>query len=87
MTVSNDKGQVAIRYYMNAPKYVSLGNGREYVFSGGKYVSASWVNVEDVDAILAMTKSCNCSGGSKKPMFRLASQQEVNLWLGVGDVH
>jgi len=87
MPITNETGQVAIRYYSPSPKYIRLSNGHEYVFSGGKYVSASWVNEEDVSSVLSLTRSCNCSGGSKKPMFREATQQEVNLWLGVGDAH
>jgi hypothetical protein len=41
---------------------------------------------EDVDTVLAITHKC-CPGSGPKHIFRLASQQEVNLWTGVGSVH
>jgi hypothetical protein len=84
--VTDADGNVAVRYYQNSPKTIQV-NGRTYNFVfQNKYVTMAWVLPEDVDTVLAITHKC-CPGSGPKHIFRLASQQEVNLWTGVGSVH
>lgn len=84
--ITNSDGWVAVRYFKHHNKYVNVG-AREYVFTlQNKSVSMAWVHPDDVQKLLTMKHQC-CPGGSPKSMFRLANQQEVNLWTGVGDVH
>lgn len=81
--IHNDEGDVAITYYQSTGKYVRMGDGTEYVFTTKNNVCLSWVSPEHVDKILSTTKKC-CGGKSTNNVFRLSSQQEVNLWSGVG---
>ena len=86
MMIKNGSGEVAVTYFQPTGKYVKLGNGSEYVFRTIRNVCLSWVKETDVDSILNIRHQC-CPGSSPKPVFRLSSQQEVNLWTGVGDFH
>ena len=85
--ITNPAGEVAMRYFNNIPKYIMLGNKHEYLFTQHKYGSYAWIKPEDVGKILAVMHDCHCGSSAPKPAFRLATQQEVNLWTGQGDVH
>jgi hypothetical protein len=82
--IKNENGDVAMTYFQSSGKYLRMGDGMEYVFVTRRNICFSWVNPKHVDQIL--NKSRKCCGGSKKRVFRLSSQQEVNLWTGVGGV-
>jgi len=83
--ITDANGDVALRYYQTTGKYVRLGNGHEYVFMTKRNVCLGWVKPEDVDKILAITKTC--CGGNKSKVFSYATQQQVNLWTGTGDFY
>ena len=83
--ITNENGDVAITYFQSSGKYLRMGDGTEYVFSKIRNVCMSWVDPKHVDRVLATTRK-KCCGGNKKRVFRLSSQQEVNLWTGVGGV-
>jgi hypothetical protein len=75
--VTNDAGQIAIRYYQTIPKVVTV-NKHDYVFVSKHNVSLSWVAEDDVFALLNMTGGC--CGNKTKGIFKLASLTNVNLW-------
>ena len=81
--IKNENGDVAITYFQEIHKHVQMGDGTRYRWSVKRNVSLAWVNSKHVDQILAKTRSC-CGGHRKKGIFRISSQQEVNLWTGVG---
>lgn len=84
---TNEKGEVALRYYQSANKYVRVGGEkvfREYLFiSGNAGISMAWIKPEDVEAVLAMKKEC--CGGYQSPMFHYANAMDVRLWTGAAD--
>ncbi len=82
--IKNENGDVAVTYFQEINKQVRVGDGTRYAWSVKRNVSLAWVNPEHVDHILSKTRNCCGGGGRKKGVFRLSSQQEVNLWTGVG---
>lgn len=83
--IKNSSGDVAMTYYQNTGYHAQLGNGHEYLFVTHRNVCMAWVKEEDVQKMLAVVKTC--CGGNTRPIFRLSSQQEVNLWTGSGDFY
>ncbi len=83
--ITNASGEIAITYYQPTGKYIRLGNGHEYVFRTTRDVCLAWIRPEDVEAILQVVREC--CGGSKHKICRYSSQQEVNIWTGIGDFH
>ena len=81
--IKNENGDVAITYFQEIHKPVRMGDGTRYQWSVKRNVSLAWVNPKHIDQVLAKTRSC-CGGQRKRGVFRLSSQQEVNLWTGVG---
>jgi hypothetical protein len=75
--IRNENGQVALAYYQPSPKMVTIGK-KGIVFVAQHAVSMAWVDEEDVTPLLAMKKTC--CGGSESPMFRYATQGQVNVW-------
>jgi len=84
--VKNSAGEVLMRHYQDTPKYVRLGNGHEYVFTLRSHVSATWVKEEDVQPLLEIRHKC-CPNSNPKSRFRYATEQELAIWSGHGDVH
>jgi hypothetical protein len=81
--VTNEAGDVAIRYYQTTGRYVQLPNHHEYVFVSKRNICLAWVKPEDVDKVLEITKTC--CGGNRNKVFFPATQQQVNIWTGQGD--
>jgi hypothetical protein len=81
--ITDSNGNVALRYYQPTGKYVMLSNKHEYVFRTVRNVCLAWVQPSDVDQMLATTHEC--CGGSRKNIFFVATQQQVNIWTGEGD--
>jgi len=80
--ITNEAGDVAMTYFQNTGKHMRIGDGTEYMFAVNRNVCMSWVDPNHVDRILATTRKC--CGNQSKRVFRLSSQQEVNLLTGVG---
>ena len=80
--IVNEEGQVAIRRIPPRDQYVRLGNDHEYVFKVNHDISISWVNEEDVPAVLAIT--VGCCGGRKKNVFIYADDVHLNRWINGG---
>jgi hypothetical protein len=78
--VVNENGQVAVKYYQPVPQVIKV-NGRTYVFSVNKSLSIAWVEPEDVNAILNITKVC--CGGQRNKVFRLEHETHVKRWLNL----
>ena len=57
------------------PKNVELPNGRTYYFRPQNNICMAYVDLEDVNAILAIRKAC--CGGNRRPIFFLASDDDV----------
>ena len=79
--IKNEQGQIAISYYQPIDRVVMVGETR-YVFITKRAVSLAWVNEEDVEKILAITKSC--CGGRIRAVYRYATPSQVNVWSGTG---
>jgi len=82
--IKNNLGQVAVAFYMNRAQRVVVGE-RQYIFVPRGTVSMAWINEEDVPALLEKKKTCRCANSSPTSLFRLATQQMVNIWTGQGD--
>lgn len=81
--ILNDKNQVAIVHLFSNPRNVLLNGDKVlYHFEPQRQISLAWVNQEHVGQVLEIRDGCS-SCGSKRRLFRLASQQEVDLWTGV----
>lgn len=78
MAVTNEQGQVAVRYYQPIPKLVELGNGHSYYFDVKFSVSMAWVDAEDVQTLFNTLGGC--CGGQRQVFFH-ASQDNVNFWV------
>lgn len=79
----NDKGEVAVRYYMTVPQFLTV-NGHEYVFNVNANICMSWVHPDEVDRILSTSKVC-CGGQVRQDIYRLADETQVRRWLGISD--
>ena len=60
------------------PKLVELPNGKSYYFSPKNNICMAYVDPEDVDAILAIRKSC--CGGNRRPIFFLANEADIRRY-------
>lgn len=80
--VTNDAGQVAMKYFQPHRKYVLLGNEHEYVFTVRANISLTWVEPEDVQRILNIRRSC--CGGKRNQQFFLANESDVRRWTNGG---
>jgi hypothetical protein len=85
--IKNDAGQVAFWYFNTHQKLVRLGNGHAYVFVPKNHVCLAWIDDADIPAVLEVYEGCHCPNKTRKPAFRYASQQEVNIWTGTGSRH
>jgi len=85
--IKNDAGQVALWYFNTHQKLVRLGNGHNYVFVPKNHTCLAWIDESDLTAVLDIREGCNCPNSNHRPSFRLASQQEVNIWTGTGSRH
>jgi hypothetical protein len=78
--ITNDNGEIAVRYSQSTQKYVSVG-GIGYVFVVKYNISMAWIRPEHVNTVLRMTKEC--CGGRKHKMFTATDQTHVDRWLGL----
>ena len=79
--ITNDQGQVLLRYMKQADEYVKCGSA-EYVFVTKANISAAWVNPEDLDCLLAHKASC-CGGKAKNVIF-LIDETHARRWITGG---
>ena len=82
--ITNENGDIAITYFQEIHKRVRMGDGTRYQWSVKRNVSMAWVNPKHVDQVLAKTRKGCCGSSKKRGVFKLSSQQQVNLWTGVG---
>lgn len=76
--IRDENGKVYIRYFQPIPKYVVIGNKREFVCSVRNGVSMLLVDESDVPTFLTIEGGC-CGG--KRKVFSLPSQEAINVWL------
>ena len=79
--ITNENGDVAVCYYQTTPKVIRV-NENEYAFVVQANNCLSWIQKQDVVAMLKITKVC--CGGSKKKVCRLASDADVRRWTNRG---
>ena len=84
---TNEKGEVALKYYQPQNKYVKVGgetrNYREYMFVVGRAgLSMAWVQPQDVPELMKIIGGC-CGGGG--PVFKYANAGDVRIWTGVAE--
>lgn len=77
MPITNEAGQVAVKYLKQIPRYIKLGNGHEYVFSVTRNISMSWVEPEDVPAVFNIKDGC--CGGAKKTAFVYVNERDMEI--------
>jgi len=77
----NDDGWVALKRYQTINKLVTVGD-EEYLFMTRANICMAWVRPEHVDQILSKKKVC--CGGSKRPQFRYANDDDVRRWTSGG---
>lgn len=82
--ITNDAGQVALKYYQPAQVLAqNTPTGTGYAFAVRASISMSWVNADDVENLLARRAGCNC-GGKKKQAFYYANEDDVRRWQNGG---
>ena len=74
---TNEQGQVALCYYQPIPKLIELTTGKGYYFDCQHSVSLSWVDPQDVPALLALRGGC-C--GQVTPLCHEAGEMEVKVF-------
>ena len=79
MAVTNDNGDVAIKYLQEVPHVVRV-RGHEYAFVVKRNVNLTWVAPEDVPAMLAIKGSCNCPSNTNKTKYVYANELDVQRW-------
>lgn len=75
--MQNEKGQTAVVHYQGSPKLVTV-RGTHYFFDCKFGVALAWIQPDDLNEILSLTKQC--CGGNRHPMFRLATESQVHCW-------
>jgi hypothetical protein len=78
--VINDAGQVAVKYFQPLDQILEI-RGKTYFFKVRKSISIAWIDAEDVDAVLNVTKEC--CGGNRQKVFRLEHETHVKRWLNL----
>lgn len=82
--ITNEAGQVAIRYYQPAPVLVQkTPSGTDYYFDVRAAISLAWVKPEDVDNIIQRKRMKECCGGPRSP-FDYANEAAVRIWTNRG---
>lgn len=81
--VTNDVGQIALKYLSPVPKFISANGGGEYIFSVRANISLAWIEPKDVNNILGIKSGCNCGSG-KKRVFVYANEDDVRRWTNGG---
>jgi len=76
--VVNDKGQVAVKYFQPMSQTLKM-RSRTYVFQVKKSLSIAWIEPEDVEEVLSVTKVC--CGGNRNKVYRLEHEMHVKRWL------
>ena len=77
------EGKTALKYFMAVQKYIRLSNGREYVFIPKNNISLAWIDNNDVNTVLSMTRGCNCNGGNTRTrIFFPVQPHDVPRWEG-----
>lgn len=76
--ITNDAGQIAIRYYQPAQVVVKrTPSGKQYFFDVKRGVSMAWIDQSDVDDILTRRGGC-CN--KRRQLYAYANQEAVDLW-------
>lgn len=79
--ITNDVGQIAIRYYQPAQVLTkNTPSGTQYFFDVKAGVSMAWVEPEDVEALLAKRPRPCCQ--KARQVYDYANQAAVDLWSG-----
>ena len=76
--VTNDDGWIALKRYQTINKIVTVG-GEEYLFFTKANICLAWIRPEHIDQVLNIKKIC--CGGSRKPQFRYANEDDVRRWI------
>lgn len=72
--------KVALVHIFSTPKNQFIGQDKLYQFTSHSNVCLAWVDPQDVDVLLNVRDPYRCCGGSKKPIYRRASAQEIEIW-------
>jgi hypothetical protein len=83
--VKNVEGKIAMKHHSTNPsRPIQIGE-KVYQAVPQFNISLMWVEETDVEKILNSpefkTKGCNCGGGVTKPLFTLANELDVSLFL------
>ena len=73
---TDEAGNVALLYYQTVNPFIQV-SGREYKFTTRQNICLAWVTREDGQKLLDRLGGC-CGG--KKPVFRVASEDDVRRW-------
>ena len=79
--ITNDQGQVAIKYYQAIPHVLRAG-GKEYAFVVRAKLCMAWIDAQNVDTVLQVKKKC--CGNNSKTVYSYATDQVVNIWTNGG---
>lgn len=82
--ITNEAGEVALKYH-NQAQVLSppdTPSGKRYVFVVKANISMAWVDAQDVDHLLKITKQC--CGNNRKQQFFLANENDVRRWTNGG---
>lgn len=72
-------GKVAIANIRALESHIKI-DGKSYDFNPQHCVSICWVNEEDIDKVLHIMGGCNCTNGSKSPIYMVASDVQIRVY-------
>lgn len=79
ITIKNEVGDVAIRYYQPAQVLTKQApSGEQYFFDVKAGVSMAWIKEADVQNLLTRRGGC-CT--KKRQLYDYANQAAVDLWM------
>lgn len=79
--ITNEQGQVAIKYYQTRPHVLKVG-GKEYAFVVRARLCMTWIDANHIDTVLQIKK--NCCGNNSRTVYSYATEQVVNIWTKGG---
>lgn len=78
--IENGQGQVALCYYQTTNPLFMVTEEIGYLFQTHANICLAWVDREYAQRLLDLRAGC-CGG--KRPVIRVASQQDVDRWSQV----
>lgn len=82
--ITNDAGEVAIKYYQTVPHTVKVAGQEYYAFVVRANICLAWIRPEHVAMVLSIRRKKCCGNGAKPNEYRYANESDVRRWTNGG---